>query len=112
VELTCGDPIDVAPGAEAFAEFRIRSGRLEILLRNGAGEPLARRQVVVHDVRSGFQAAPESDADGCVRIDPIAAGTYAIRVAESERDRAGPPVEVAVGGGPSVTRTVVTVGRP
>jgi protocatechuate 3,4-dioxygenase beta subunit len=110
VELTCGDPVDVAPGAAACGEFRIRSGRLEIEVRNAAGEPLARRQVVVHDVRSGFRAAPESDADGVVRIDPIAAGTYAIRVAELERDPAGPLTEVAVVGGPSVTRTVVTVG--
>ena len=114
--LMCPDAVDVAPGSEVSGVFTIRSGTLEIRLTDESGEPVARRHFVVHNQRTGFRITRESDAEGVLRSDPIAAGRYTISVDRPDPDQpawSGDRLrslgEVVVAGGPVVSQFAITV---
>ncbi|MFQ5507104.1 MAG: carboxypeptidase regulatory-like domain-containing protein, partial [Planctomycetota bacterium] len=78
--LACNETVDLVPGSVVSRVFHIRTGGLELHVSDAEGKPVAGRHLVVHDLETGFRATASSDAQGLIRIERIAAGSYTVSV--------------------------------
>ena len=81
--LVCPEAVDIAPGSQVSRVFRIHTGQLEVHVTNSEGKPV-RGQFVIHNPQNGFRTRRESDAQGVLRVEEIAAGNYTISVTHPE----------------------------
>ena len=88
--LLCGSslPVLARQGAQGVVEGTVT---------DAAGGALARARVYLMDARQALTAAGETDSEGRFRLERVAPGTYALRIARRDFNTRRVPVEVSAG---------------
>jgi hemoglobin/transferrin/lactoferrin receptor protein len=81
-------------------------GVVEGTVTDTAGGALARARVYLMDARQALVAAGETDGEGRFRLERVAPGTYALRVARKDFNTRRVPVEVSAGQTATLTVTL------